>query len=86
MDAGLVGRASVALGGGRDRVEDTVDPAVGILVNAKPGDRVSAGDPLLDVISRDDARLAGALDLLKRAVVIGDQPPAPRPAIVGEVR
>ena len=37
MDAELIGRASVALGAGRDRVEDSVDPAVGILVKAKPG-------------------------------------------------
>ena len=49
MDAELVGRASVALGAGRDRVEDPVDPAVGILVNAKPGAGVRAGDPLLEV-------------------------------------
>ena len=41
LDAELVGRASVALGAGRDRVEDPVDPAVGIMVRAKPGDEVS---------------------------------------------
>ncbi len=44
LDAELVGRASVALGAGRDRVEDTVDPAVGIMVRAKPGAVVRAGD------------------------------------------
>src|SRR5205085_457076 len=38
LDAELIGRASVALGAGRDRVEDPVDPAVGIMVLAKPGD------------------------------------------------
>ena len=41
LDAELVGRASVALGAGRDRVEDSVDPAVGIMVVAKPGDRAA---------------------------------------------
>ena len=86
MDAGLVGRASVALGAGRDRVEDPVDPAVGIFVNAKPGASVRAGDPLLDVVYRDEGRLARATELLTRAIVIGDAPPAPRPLIVGEVR
>ena len=40
LDAELVGRASVALGAGRDRVEDAVDPAVGIMIDAKPGDAV----------------------------------------------
>jgi pyrimidine-nucleoside phosphorylase len=86
MDAGLVGRASVALGAGRDRVDDPVDPAVGIFVNAKPGASVRAGDPLLEVVYRDEGRLARAAELLTRAIVIGDAPPAPRPLIVGEVR
>src|SRR5213079_1785634 len=65
MDAELIGRASVALGAGRDRVEDSVDPAVGILVNAKPGMKVSAGETVLDVIYRDKKRLDSALDLIK---------------------
>src|SRR5712671_5807695 len=86
MDAELIGRASVALGAGRDRVEDAVDPAVGILVNAKPGAQVSAGETVLDVIYRDKARLDSALDLIKRAIVIEDRPPDPRPLILGEVR
>ena len=86
LDAELVGRASVALGAGRDRVEDSVDPAVGILVNAKPGEKITKGDALLEVIYREKARLDAALDLLKRAIVIGDKAPARRPLIVGEVR
>ena len=86
MDAELVGRASVALGAGRDRVADPVDPAVGIMVNARPGDKISAGDALLDVSYRDEARLGRALELLTRAIVIGDEPPATRPLILGEVR
>ncbi len=86
MDAELIGRASVALGAGRDRVEDPIDPAVGIVVNAKPGDAIRAGDPLLDLVYRDQKRLDGALPLASRAIVLGDRPPAPRPLIAGEVR
>ncbi len=86
MDAELVGRASVALGAGRDRVDDSIDPAVGILVNAKPGARVRAGDPILDVMYRDEDRLRRALELLSHAVVIGEEAPAPRRLIAGEVR
>src|SRR5262249_41116866 len=63
LDAELVGRASVALGAGRDRVEDPVDPAVGIIVLAKPGDCVCAGDPVLELHYRDRARLASAMRL-----------------------
>jgi len=86
MDAELIGRASVALGAGRDRVEDAVDPGVGIVLNAKPGMKVSAGETVLDVMYRDKARLDVALDLIKRAIVIDDKRPVARPLILGEVR
>jgi thymidine phosphorylase len=86
LDAELVGRASVALGAGRDRVEDPVDPAVGILVTAKPGDRVNAGDAVLELHYRDRGRLETAAALAARAIVIGDQPPPARRLVVGEVR
>ena len=86
LDAELVGRASVALGAGRDRVEDAVDPAVGIVIKARPGDRVSAGDPVLELHVRDSSRLDRALGLARQAIVIGDQAPTETPLIVGEVR
>jgi thymidine phosphorylase len=86
VNAELVGRASVALGAGRDRVEDPVDPAVGIMVIAKPGDPVRAGAPVLELHFRDRARLDAALRLTSQAITIGDEPPAPGRLIVGEVR
>jgi thymidine phosphorylase len=85
LDAELLGRASVALGAGRNRVEDPVDPAVGIVVKARPGDRVAAGDLVLEVHYRDQAKLDAALVLASRAIVIDDQPPALRPLLLGEV-
>jgi pyrimidine-nucleoside phosphorylase len=86
VDAELVGRASVALGAGRDRVEDPVDPAVGIMVAAKPGDAVRAGDPVLELHYRDRGRLDAAIRLTSHAITIGDERSAPRRLIVGEVR
>ena len=86
VDAELVGRASVALGAGRDRVDDPVDPAVGIMVVAKPGDAVRAGAAVLELHYRDRVRLEAALRLTSRAITIGDEPPPPRRLIVGEVR
>jgi pyrimidine-nucleoside phosphorylase len=85
IDAGLVGRATVTLGAGRDRVDDPVDFAVGAVLRAKPGDAVEAGAPLLEVHYRDQARLARALPLLDGAIAIGDERPPARPLIVGEV-
>ena len=86
LDAELIGRASVALGAGRDRVEDAVDPAVGIILKAKPGAQVASGDPVLELHFREQAKLDAALALASRAVTIGDEPPVLRAIIVGEVR
>jgi len=86
LDAELIGRASVLLGAGRDRVEDAVDPAVGIIILAKPGRQVSVGEPILELHYREQAKLDAALTLISRAVTIGDAPPALRAIIVGEVR
>jgi pyrimidine-nucleoside phosphorylase len=85
LDAELVGRASVALGAGRDRVEDAIDPAVGLMVLAKPGDRVAAGDPVLELHYRTIARRDRALPLAARAVIVDDQAPAARPPIVARI-
>ena len=86
LDAELIGRSSVLLGAGRDRVEDTVDPAVGIIITAKPGTEVRAGDAVLELHYREQAKLDAALALARRAVTIGDEPAVPRAIIVGEVR
>jgi thymidine phosphorylase len=86
LDAELVGRASVALGAGRDRVDDPIDPAVGIIVRRKPGDEVRAGDAILELHYRDPARLETAVALARHAAVIREDRPDPLPLILGEVR
>jgi len=86
LDAALVGRASVALGAGRDRVDEVIDPAVGILITAKPGDAVAKGDAVLELHYRDQARRDAALPLAISAIRIADSPPSPLPLIRGEVR
>jgi pyrimidine-nucleoside phosphorylase len=86
IDARLIGRACVTLGAGRDHVEDSVDPGVGIVVLAKPGDSIRAGDGLLELHYGEAARRDAALELLQRAVVIEDAAPPPALMIVGEVR
>jgi pyrimidine-nucleoside phosphorylase len=86
LDAELVGRASVALGAGRDRVEDPVDPGVGITIRVKPGEAVRATDAVLELHYRDRARLDAALALATRAITIVEDRPAATPLIVAEVR
>jgi pyrimidine-nucleoside phosphorylase len=85
IDAELIGRASVVLGAGRDRVEDDVDPAVGIVLKARPGERIGAGDPVLELRYRTIDRRDAARVLAERAIVIADAPPVERPRILAHI-
>jgi len=55
IDALAIGLASLDLGAGRHRKEDTVDPAAGLVIEAPVGARVRAGDPLVTVHARSEA-------------------------------
>jgi pyrimidine-nucleoside phosphorylase len=68
-----IGRAIVAMGGGRTTVEDTVDPSVGFVITVKPGDKVLAGEPIASVFARDAAGVELAFEALSRAIIIGDR-------------
>ena len=85
LDALLVGRAAVALGAGRDKKGDKVDLSAGILLLKKPGEPVTAGEPMLDVRYNDQSRLDAAVTLATQAVVIGDQAQPEPPLVMGWV-
>jgi pyrimidine-nucleoside phosphorylase/thymidine phosphorylase len=57
IDTEAVGVAAMLLGAGRETVEATIDPAVGLVVERRIGDPVSAGDPLLTLHYNDSSRL-----------------------------
>jgi pyrimidine-nucleoside phosphorylase len=86
LDAELVGRATLALGAGRAKVDDQVDPAVGAIVHAHPGARLSKGDPIIELHYRHGTDLDAALMLLAKAMEIGEEPPAATSLVVEEVR
>lgn len=73
-DALAIGEASVRLGAGRMRKDDTIDPAVGFIVEARVGDRVERGQPLARVVYRERSRLDAAMGVLQGAWVITDEP------------
>jgi pyrimidine-nucleoside phosphorylase len=77
----VVGRAITLLGGGRTRVEDEVDAAVGFVFGAKPGARVAKGDALVTIHARDAETLRAAREALAVAIVIGGEAPAQRPLV-----
>jgi pyrimidine-nucleoside phosphorylase len=80
VDAESVGRASVLLGAGRDRVDAAVDLAAGVVVLRKPGDRVSAGDPVME-LHFNTGRVDEAAELAAGAITIGDETPVHPPLI-----
>ena len=80
-----VGTACVILGGGRERKEDSVDPAVGIVVHKKIGDKVSAGESLCTIHCHSDAHAARAKTLLEGSYQIAAAPPAQTPALIHRV-
>ena len=80
MDARQIGLAVAALGGGRRRAEDAVDPAVGLTDVAGAGDAVGPERPLAVVHARSAAEAERAATSLRGAIVVGDgQPPAVPP-------
>ena len=67
-----IGRAIIELGGGRQKVDDIVDPAVGFVITARPGDTVRAGEPIASIHARTDDAAARAAAALALAIEIGD--------------
>ena len=71
-DVRALGRAVGLLGGGRSRLEDQIDPAVGVVFQRSEGDEVGTGDVIAEVHHRGRG-LEPALELLAEAVEIADE-------------
>jgi thymidine phosphorylase len=80
-----VGTACVVLGGGREKKEDSIDPAVGIVVHKKIGDAVSAGEALCTIRCHSDAQAVRAKELIDGSYTISATPPAHRPSLIHRV-
>jgi pyrimidine-nucleoside phosphorylase len=70
-----LGTAVVILGGGRERKEDSVDPAVGLVLHKKVGDQVSVGEPLATIHYNVETRAARARQLIEESLHFADAPP-----------
>lgn len=82
MQCEQIGTACVILGGGRGRKEDSVDPAVGIILHKKVGDRVGAGEPIATIHYNSQARAEQAKRMIEASCEITNEPPtAKRPLI-----
>ena len=80
-----LGLASLVLGGGRERKEDTVDPAVGIKFHKRIGDAVKLGEPMCTLHHNSDARLPEAHILAESAYVVEPEKPTSLPPLIYRV-
>jgi pyrimidine-nucleoside phosphorylase len=76
-----LGRACVALGGGREKKEDAIDPAVGLIFHRKVGDEVRRGEPLCTLHYNSPQRLDAARQLVESAYRIAPESPPSRPLV-----
>ncbi|GIE79451.1 thymidine phosphorylase [Actinoplanes philippinensis] len=85
IDAYGVGIAAWRLGAGRARKEDPVSFGAGVQLRVRPGDRVSAGDVLLELRADDEARIPAAREDAAGAIVVGAAPPASSPLLLDRI-
>ena len=62
-------------------MKDKIDPSVGFVITAKPGDRVSKGDALATVHARSESDLKLGESILQKAIRIGEERPNPLPLV-----
>ncbi len=85
LDAYAAGMASWRLGAGRSRPGEAVSAAAGVICLAKPGERVTAGQPVVELHGDDPGRLGAARAELAGAIDIGDEPPPASPLIIERI-
>jgi pyrimidine-nucleoside phosphorylase/thymidine phosphorylase len=68
-----IGHATMLLGAGRARVDSVIDPAVGVILHKKAGDRVERGEPLCTMLVNDPSAEAEATSIIQDAYTIGDE-------------
>jgi pyrimidine-nucleoside phosphorylase len=80
IDALALGYAAVALGAGRAKKEDAVDPRAGFVLNKRPGESVAAGEPLAFLYASDASRADA--QAVRDAFTLGHDAPAEAPLIL----
>ncbi|MDN5375392.1 MAG: pyrimidine-nucleoside phosphorylase [Thermacetogenium sp.] len=81
INAREIGTAVLLLGGGRLRKDDTIDPAVGVVMEKKVGDYVHAGEPLAVLHVDDEGNLPEVRERVAQSFLIGGEKPSLPPLI-----
>jgi pyrimidine-nucleoside phosphorylase len=80
-----VGHAIAAIGGGRVRIEDSIDASVGFMAEAKIGEAVGPAQIIGTVLCSDLSKGREAAARIQAAYEVGDEPPAELPRLIREV-
>ncbi len=82
IDAELIGQASAMIGAGRNTKEDLIDPAVGVILEVKVGQKIDGGSILCRIYYTADEHLEEAAGLVEDAFKISQQPVEERDLIL----
>jgi pyrimidine-nucleoside phosphorylase len=82
INARDIGQASNMIGAGRNRKEDTIDPAVGVILEVKVGEKVEAGSVLCRLYYTKDEHVEEAAGMVEDAFRISSQRPDSRDLIL----
>lgn len=85
LDARQIAQACLILGAGRTTKGEAIDHAVGVTLQAKVGDRVQKGEPILTIHANDKEKLAQAREILHRAIALQAEPVKTPELILGVV-
>jgi pyrimidine-nucleoside phosphorylase len=86
MQAELIGRAAQVLGAGRATKADVIDPAAGLVMHKRVGDAIKKGEAICTLYVNEDRALSDAIDTMRQAVEIGDEPESVAPMVYAVVR
>jgi pyrimidine-nucleoside phosphorylase len=82
-DAEAIGLAAVGLGAGRKRKGDPIDPAVGIVLHAKIGDRLAPDERIGEVHARDEDSAGAAAEQVTSSLTLSEDDVDPPPLVYG---
>ena len=85
MDTESCGMASLALGAGRVKKEDSIDYSAGIILSKKTGDKVEKGDVIATLFTNDETKVKESKSLLLGAITTENTPPSPEKLIYAKV-
>jgi pyrimidine-nucleoside phosphorylase len=85
IDSRKIGLAAIRLGAGRRKVEDPVDPSVGVEMLVRPGEKVEIGQPVVCLYTGIDSNIEGARMLVRQAFQTAEKPPEVEPLILEKI-